>query len=130
MGEHEIWDGAGEDNSEALGINAPAHDAQRVRPNMFTDMLDLGRAAIPGAQHDCCGAVAEQTDGDNVLEARVAGRMGFRSDVMRVPVFGLGCARRHIGLVDCCAAGVAIPVEQTVTTVSISPAVSCASASA
>src|SRR3954462_1184225 len=32
MGEHEIWDGAAEDNSEALGINAPAHDAQRVRP--------------------------------------------------------------------------------------------------
>jgi alkylresorcinol/alkylpyrone synthase len=26
------------------------------------------------------------------LEARVAGRMGFRSDVSRVPVFGLGCA--------------------------------------
>ena len=26
------------------------------------------------------------------LEARVAGRMGFRSDVERVPVFGLGCA--------------------------------------
>jgi alkylresorcinol/alkylpyrone synthase len=26
------------------------------------------------------------------LEARVAGRMGFRSDVTRVPVFGLGCA--------------------------------------
>ena len=26
------------------------------------------------------------------LEARVAGRMGFRSDVERVPLFGLGCA--------------------------------------
>ncbi len=26
------------------------------------------------------------------LEARVAGRMGFRADVERVPVFGLGCA--------------------------------------
>ena len=26
------------------------------------------------------------------LEARVAGRMGFRADIERVPVFGLGCA--------------------------------------
>jgi alkylresorcinol/alkylpyrone synthase len=32
------------------------------------------------------------------LEARVAGRMGFRSDVMRVPVFGLGCAGGVSGL--------------------------------
>jgi alkylresorcinol/alkylpyrone synthase len=33
------------------------------------------------------------------LEARVAGRMGFRSDVERVPVFGLGCAGGISGLV-------------------------------
>jgi alkylresorcinol/alkylpyrone synthase len=32
------------------------------------------------------------------LEARVAGRMGFRSDVARVPVFGLGCAGGVSGL--------------------------------
>jgi alkylresorcinol/alkylpyrone synthase len=32
------------------------------------------------------------------LEARVFGRMGFRSDVMRVPVFGLGCAGGVSGL--------------------------------
>jgi len=32
------------------------------------------------------------------LEARVAGRMGFRSDVERVPVFGLGCAGGVTGL--------------------------------
>jgi alkylresorcinol/alkylpyrone synthase len=32
------------------------------------------------------------------LEARVAGRMGFRSDVSRVPVFGLGCAGGVSGL--------------------------------
>lgn len=32
------------------------------------------------------------------LEARVAGRMGFRSDVERVPVFGLGCACGVSGL--------------------------------
>ena len=32
------------------------------------------------------------------LEARVATRMGFRADVMRVPVFGLGCAGGVSGL--------------------------------
>jgi len=32
------------------------------------------------------------------LEARVAGRMGFRHDVERVPVFGLGCAGGVSGL--------------------------------
>jgi alkylresorcinol/alkylpyrone synthase len=32
------------------------------------------------------------------LEARVFGRMGFRSDVTRVPVFGLGCAGGVSGL--------------------------------
>jgi alkylresorcinol/alkylpyrone synthase len=32
------------------------------------------------------------------LEARIAGRMGFRSDVVRVPVFGLGCAGGVSGL--------------------------------
>ena len=32
------------------------------------------------------------------LEARLAGRMGFRGDVARVPVFGLGCAGGVSGL--------------------------------
>ena len=32
------------------------------------------------------------------LEARVAGRLGFRADVERVPVFGLGCAGGVTGL--------------------------------
>jgi alkylresorcinol/alkylpyrone synthase len=32
------------------------------------------------------------------LDARVAGRMGFRADVARVPVFGLGCAGGVSGL--------------------------------
>jgi alkylresorcinol/alkylpyrone synthase len=32
------------------------------------------------------------------LEARIAGRMGFRADVERVPVFGLGCAGGVSGL--------------------------------
>lgn len=32
------------------------------------------------------------------LEARVAGRLGFRADIERVPVFGLGCAGGVTGL--------------------------------
>ena len=32
------------------------------------------------------------------LEARVMGRMGFRDDVARIPVFGLGCAAGATGL--------------------------------
>src|SRR6202035_2221406 len=32
------------------------------------------------------------------LEARVARRIGFRSDVSRIPVFGLGCAGGASGL--------------------------------
>ena len=32
------------------------------------------------------------------LEARVAGELGFRADVSRVPVFGLGCAGGVSGL--------------------------------
>lgn len=32
------------------------------------------------------------------IEARVAGRMGFRADAQRVPVFGLGCAGGVTGL--------------------------------
>jgi alkylresorcinol/alkylpyrone synthase len=32
------------------------------------------------------------------LEARVAGRLGFRADVERVPIFGLGCAGGVTGL--------------------------------
>jgi len=32
------------------------------------------------------------------LEARVMGRMGFRADVVRIPVFGLGCAAGASGL--------------------------------
>src|SRR5215208_7843285 len=66
MGQYEIGNGAPEDNAETLGIDAPAHDAKRVRPKMLAGMLDLRRAAIPGAQYDRRGAVTEQIDGDNV----------------------------------------------------------------
>ena len=43
------------------------------------------------------------------LEARVAGRMGFRPDVERVPVFGLGCAGGVSGLAIASRLAVARP---------------------
>jgi alkylresorcinol/alkylpyrone synthase len=65
--------------------------------------LDVARAAIARADLDasdidtvvtvCSTGIATPT-----LEARVAGKIGFRSDVSRVPVFGLGCAGGVSGL--------------------------------
>jgi alkylresorcinol/alkylpyrone synthase len=68
-----------------------------------TLFLDVARKAIARADlaaHDintvvtvCSTGIATPT-----LEARVAGQMGFRSDVARVPLFGLGCAGGVSGL--------------------------------
>jgi alkylresorcinol/alkylpyrone synthase len=65
--------------------------------------LDVARKAIAAAGLDvgeidtvvtvCSTGIATPT-----LEARVAGKMGFRTDVSRVPVFGLGCAGGVTGL--------------------------------
>ena len=65
--------------------------------------LDVARKAILRA-----GLAAEDIDtvvtvcstgiATPSLEARVAGKIGFRSDVSRVPVFGLGCAGGVTGL--------------------------------
>jgi alkylresorcinol/alkylpyrone synthase len=65
--------------------------------------LDVARKAIAAADLDasdidtvvtvCSTGIATPT-----LEARVAGKMGFRADVSRVPVFGLGCAGGVSGL--------------------------------
>lgn len=58
------------------------------------------------------------------LEARTAPRMGFRSDVRRVPVFGLGCAGGVSGLGTAAALASATPGSKwlfvTVETCSIS----------
>jgi alkylresorcinol/alkylpyrone synthase len=65
--------------------------------------IDVARKAIAAADLDvsdidtvvtvCSTGIATPT-----LEARVAGKMGFRADVSRVPVFGLGCAGGVSGL--------------------------------
>jgi alkylresorcinol/alkylpyrone synthase len=58
----------------------------------------LERAGV--SAHEVDGLVTVSTTGIATpsLEARVAGRMGFRNDVERVPLFGLGCAGGVSGL--------------------------------
>jgi alkylresorcinol/alkylpyrone synthase len=48
---------------------------------------DLAAADIDTVVMVCSTGIATPT-----LEARVAGKLGFRTDVSRVPIFGLGCA--------------------------------------
>ena len=57
---------------------------------------DLAATDIDTVVTVCSTGIATPT-----LEARVASQMGFRSDVARVPVFGLGC----VGTGDRSAAG-------------------------
>lgn len=52
----------------------------------------LGRARLAADRIDCVVTVSTTGIATPSLEARVAGQMGFRDDVERVPVFGLGCA--------------------------------------
>jgi alkylresorcinol/alkylpyrone synthase len=65
--------------------------------------IDAATAAIEKAgltPRDIDGVVTVSTTGIATpsLEARVAGRVGFRENVRRVPVFGLGCAGGVNGL--------------------------------
>lgn len=58
----------------------------------------LAAAGIGADQVDCVVTVSSTGIATPTLEARVAGRLGLRADVMRVPVFGLGCAGGVSGL--------------------------------
>ncbi|HEY9038673.1 MAG TPA: type III polyketide synthase [Roseovarius sp.] len=58
-------------------------------------LLEAGWAA---AEVDCIVTVSSTGIATPTLEAQVFGDMGFREDVMRVPVFGLGCAGGVSGL--------------------------------
>ena len=52
----------------------------------------LDAAKLDAAEVDTIVTISSTGVATPSLEARVAGRMGFRPDVERVPVFGLGCA--------------------------------------
>lgn len=58
----------------------------------------LARAGLDGRDVDTVVTISSTGIATPSLEARVFGRMGFRNDVMRVPVFGLGCAGGVSGL--------------------------------
>ena len=58
----------------------------------------LERAGVAASEVDALVTVSTTGIATPSLEARVAGRMGFRNDVERVPLFGLGCAGGVSGL--------------------------------
>jgi alkylresorcinol/alkylpyrone synthase len=58
----------------------------------------LAAAGVPADEVDCLVTVSTTGIATPSLEARVAGRMGFRADAERVPLFGLGCAGGVTGL--------------------------------
>src|SRR5271165_7176089 len=61
---------------------------------LFVDVARkaLARADLSAGEIDTVVTVCSTGIATATLEARVATRMGFRGDVSRVPVFGLGCA--------------------------------------
>ncbi len=58
----------------------------------------LDTAGVTAADVDAVVTVSSTGIATPSIEAIVAGRMGFRSDIERVPVFGLGCAGGVSGL--------------------------------
>src|SRR5579871_2277865 len=67
---------------------------------LFTDAAEqaLAAAHLKASEIDTVVTVCSTGIATPSLEARVARRMGFRTDVARVPVFGLGCAGGVSGL--------------------------------
>jgi alkylresorcinol/alkylpyrone synthase len=61
---------------------------------LFVDAAEkaLASAQLSGNDIDTVVTICSTGIATPSLEARVAGRLRFRSDVSRVPVFGLGCA--------------------------------------
>jgi alkylresorcinol/alkylpyrone synthase len=68
--------------------------------DLFVDAAQqaLARARVDAAQVDTIVTVSSTGIATPSLEARAMRRIGFRDDVCRVPVFGLGCAGGVTGL--------------------------------
>jgi alkylresorcinol/alkylpyrone synthase len=68
--------------------------------SLFLDVAEkaLTQAHLTGGDIDTVVTVCSTGIATPSLEARVSRRIGFRSDVLRVPVFGLGCAGGVSGL--------------------------------
>lgn len=68
--------------------------------DLFVDCATkaLDEAGLKGSDVDVIVTVSSTGIATPSLDARATARMGFRSDVLRVPVFGLGCAGGVSGL--------------------------------
>ncbi|WP_274425184.1 type III polyketide synthase [Chelativorans sp. YIM 93263] len=68
--------------------------------DLFVEAADaaLKSAGLSGVDIDAIVTVSSTGISTPSLEARASGALGFRPDVMRVPVFGLGCAGGVTGL--------------------------------
>jgi alkylresorcinol/alkylpyrone synthase len=94
--------------------------------NLFIEAATAAMERAGLEPHDIDGIVTVSTTGIATpsLEARVAKRVGFREDVRRVPVFGLGCAGGVNGLALASRLAVAEPGTRwlfvTIETCSIS----------
>ncbi len=71
-------------------MEAYAEVAEKLFVDVTTKALD--RAGLTPGEIDCIVTVSSTGFATPSLEARLAAEMGFRSDIERVPVFGLGCA--------------------------------------
>ena len=60
------WDGPIENHAEALRIDIPAHDVERVGPGVLADHFDGRNARFVGSQHARRGAIAKQRRCDNI----------------------------------------------------------------
>ncbi len=71
-----------------------------VAQDLGEEALARALSAVDLAPHDINAIFAMSVTGiaSPSLEARLANRMGFRSDVKRVPVFGLGCVGGVAGI--------------------------------
>ena len=58
----------------------------------------LDEAELKASEIDIAVTVSSTGIATPALDARAAGRLGFRTDLLRVPVFGLGCAGGVAGL--------------------------------
>ncbi len=61
---------------------------------LFVDVATraIAQAGLAASDIDCVVTVSTTGFSTPSIDAHVAGAMGFRADIVRVPVFGLGCA--------------------------------------
>lgn len=83
-------DGWGDANDAWLRVGVPLGESALVEA--------LGSAGLEARELDAVYSTTVTGVATPSLEARLANRMGFRSDVKRVPIFGLGCVAGAAGV--------------------------------